>query len=224
MIGLIGGIGAGKSRVAALMAQRGAQVLDADAVGHALLDQTPSRDEVVERFGAEVLRRDGSGLPVEPPQVDRGVLGRIVFADPASLKALEAILHPRMKQTFRKAISRAARKNQATAVVLDAAILLEARWHDLCDLIVFVDAPADVRLARLQSSRGWDEEIVAVRERAQQPVDEKRKRADFVVDNASDEEALAAAVAPLWDKLVRRPAPRPPAGKGHPNPAPRDPS
>lgn len=224
VIGLIGGIGAGKSRVAALLAARGAQVLDADAIGHALLEQTPSRDEVVARFGAEVLERDGSGLPIDPPRVDRAALGRIVFAEPASLKALEAILHPRMRQTFAKAIARVARKRSAPAVVLDAAVLLEARWHDLCDLIVYVDAPTEVRLARLQASRGWTAETLAARERAQRPTAEKRGRADFVLENASDEEALAAAVDPLWAKLTRGPL-RPSAAKpGRPLPSPTDPA
>lgn len=224
VIGLIGGMGAGKSRVAAILSETGAQVLDADVVGHALLDQTPSRDEVVEHFGPEVLERDGSGIPVEPQKINRAILGKIVFTDTASRKALEAILHPRMLQTFEKAISRAVRRSQSKAIVLDAAVLLEAKWHTLCDVIVFVDAPADVRLARLEASRGWTAETLAAREAAQHPLNDKQKRADFVVENNADDAALIAKVNSLWDKLARRPAAKPPAKRGDSNPAPNLPS
>ena len=204
------------------MAERGAQVLDADTIGHVLLNQVPSRDEVVARFGKDVLARDENGAVADPPEIDRVVLGQIVFAEPSALKALEAILHPRMRKTFVKAIGRAARRKTASAVVLDAAILLEARWHDLCDLIVFVDAPEELRLARLQDERGWNAEAVQIREAAQRPLGEKRKRADFVIDNAEDSEALAAAVVPLWDKLVRRPAPNAPSRRPSPPVPPTD--
>ncbi len=220
VVGLIGGIGAGKSRVAAFMAEHGAQILDADAIGHTLLDQTPAREEVVARFGTEVLERDRSGLPVDPPKVDRALLGKIVFTDPPSLKALEAILHPRMKQTFEKAISRAARKQQTSAVVLDAAVLLEAGWHRLCDLVVFVDTPAEIREARILETRGWSADTLAKREAAQHPLNDKRKRADFVIENSGDEQTLAAAVAGVWDKLTRGPSAPKPARRGPSDPAP----
>ena len=81
--------------------------------------------------------------------------GTIVFGQPGALRRLEAILHPRMCRTFERAIARTVRRGQARAVVLDAAILLEAGWNTLCDRIVFVDAPRDQRLARLSAARGW---------------------------------------------------------------------
>src|SRR4051794_11820965 len=94
VIGLIGGIGAGKSRVAELLAEDGAFVIDADAVGHALLDQRPVRELIVDRFGADLLDRSGpdDALTGGPSRIDRGRLGAIVFADPAALRTLEAIL------------------------------------------------------------------------------------------------------------------------------------
>ena len=226
VIGLVGGIGSGKSRVAAFLADKGAQVLDADAVGHALLDQPPTRDPVVERFGGLILDRSGS--PDSPPQIDRKKLAAIVFSDDVALRALEALLHPRMRQTFEKAISRAARKQQCAAVVLDAAVLFEAKWHDLCDVIVFVDAPAEVRLARVAASRGWTAEDLAARERAQIPLDTQRARTEFVIENGGDEASLATAVDALWDKLVRRPKNEPPRPsrlpRVEPDPAAGEPS
>lgn len=207
VIGLVGAIGAGKSRVAALMAERGAQVLDADAIGHVLLDQPPARDEVLARFTDEV--RDLASSP-DDPKIDRKLLGAIVFREEPSRKALEAILHPRMRRTFEKAISRAARRRTAPAVVLDAAVLFEARWHDLCDAVVFVDAPDEVRKARVLAQRGWPPEVLAAREAAQMPADAKRSRCDFVIENPGDDPgALASALEPIWRKLTSRPRPEP---------------
>jgi dephospho-CoA kinase len=208
VIGLVGGIGAGKSLVAAELAGRGAVVLDADTIGHALLDQTPAREQVVQRFGPEVLIQDESA----PPRIDRRALGALVFGHPSELRDLERILHPRMRRTFEKAIARAARKGQAPAVVLDAAILFEAGWDDLCDRVVFVDAPAEQRLARLVAQRGWTAEQLAARERAQLPPDQKRGRADVVLVNDAGPESLRAAIDRAWPELLR-PA-RNPRGDG----------
>lgn len=205
MVGIVGGIGSGKSRVASLLAERGAQVLDADAIGHVLLNQSPSREQVIARFGEGVI--DQTTPPDAPIAIDRKSLGAIVFADEAARKALEAILHPRMRMTFEKAISRAARRRQIPALILDAAVLYEAGWHDLCDVVVFVDAPEEIRQARLTESRGWSPEVLSVRQAAQMPLDTKRSRSDFVVENAGDEAALETAVASLWEKLVHKPAP-----------------
>jgi dephospho-CoA kinase len=206
VIGLIGGIGAGKSRVAALLAESGAKLIDADVVGHALLDQRPVRDEVVARFGPDVLDRAGADAGA-PPRIDRRALGAIVFADPAALRRLEAILHPRMRRTFERAIAREARRGQGPGcVVLDAAILLEAGWDALCDRIVFVDAPREVRLARLAEARGWTAAMLADREAAQWPLDRKRARADVVVVNDDGIEPLAEQVRRLAAPFL------PPAG------------
>jgi dephospho-CoA kinase len=241
VIGLIGGIGGGKSRVAAVLAEEGAFVIDADAVGHALLDQRPVRELVVERFGERVLASPGAGAgeadtdnvtdadrvtdthtsappsrsmlrirPVAavPPSIDRRVLGAIVFNQPAALRQLEAILHPRMRRTFERAIARTIRRGQARAVVLDAAILLEAGWDTLCDRIVFVEAPRDQRLARLSAARGWTEEMLEARESAQWPLDRKRALADAVVVNDAGPESLQERVRRLAGSLL--PPARPP--------------
>ncbi|MDR3637260.1 MAG: dephospho-CoA kinase [Isosphaeraceae bacterium] len=200
VFGLIGGIGAGKSLVASLLAERGALVLDADAIGHALLDQRPARDQVVARFGAGILAPRSEGE--EPPAIDRRALGAIVFADPAALRSLENILHPRMRRTFEKAIDRALRRGKATAVVLDAAILLEKGWDTLCDRIIYVDAPHEQRLARLTAQRGWTAADLETRERAQWPAEAKRKRATLTVENDADLSELAGKVARAWSELM----------------------
>jgi dephospho-CoA kinase len=224
VIGLIGGIGAGKSRVAELLAAAGAFVIDADLVGHALLTQRPVRDLVVAQFGPRVLERgDAAG---NPPPIDRRALGAIVFADPAALRRLEAILHPRMRQTFERAIARTIRRGQARAVVLDAAILLEAGWNTLCDHVVMVDAPRDQRVARLAAARGWSEPVLTAREAAQWPLRRKAALADTVIRNDAGLEALAEQVRQLAaalfapDRPDRNTAPRAPRAGARIAPSP----
>ena len=201
VVGLIGGIGAGKSLAASCFGGLGGFVLDADAIGHALLERSPCRDRVLDRFGEAVLgpyTAEGERRPI-----DRRALGAIAFADPVALRDLEGILHPAMRKTFDRAINRQARLGRAAAVVLDAAILYEAGWDTLCDVVVYVDAPDAARLARLEAGRGWTAETLAAREKAQGPAEEKRRQADHVLRNDGTPEALKAAAAALWPRLVR---------------------
>jgi dephospho-CoA kinase len=199
VVGLIGGIGSGKSSAASLLADRGAAVIDADAVGHTLLGDPAIRAQIVEQFGEGVLekpRGDGDTTP----RIDRRALGAIVFADPSARRELEAILHPLMRDRFLQEIDRLVRHGTVGLVVLDAAILLEAGWDDLCDRVVFVDAPRPERLRRVAEARGWSEETLAARERSQWPYDEKRRRADWVITNDSSRDGLPREV----DRLISR--------------------
>lgn len=201
VIGVVGGIGSGKSVVASYLESLGGFVIDADAVGHALLTQRPVRDEVVARFGPGVVTKVGTGSP----PLDRQLLAAIVFDNAKARRDLESILHPRMRRTFERAIARTVRRGRSKAVVLDAAVLYEARWDVLCDRVVFVDAPRDLRLARVVASRGWTDEVLRAREQAQLPYEEKKARADVVVVNDGDLASLEAEVARVWES-IRRPA------------------
>ncbi len=206
VIGLVGGIGAGKSAAASAFAELGAFVLDADAIGHTLLDQNPCRDIIIEVFGEGVLApytTEGERRPV-----DRKALGTIVFADPFLLGRLEDILHPLMRRTFERAIGREVRRGKHKAVILDAAILYEAEWNDLCDTVVFVDSTPENRLARLEATRGWTAETLASREKAQGPLAEKRAEANHILANNDSPEALRAAAKALWPALLK-PVPKP---------------
>jgi dephospho-CoA kinase len=212
VIGLIGGIGSGKSQVSGMLAARGAIVIIADAVGHELLNDPEVRDQIVDRFGADVMT--GPASPADAaPRIDRRALGAIVFADPAARRDLEAILHPRMRARFTDSIDRAARVDGpgARVVVLDAAILLEAGWDDLCDLIVFVDAPRDERVRRVIEERGWSEQTLDSRESAQWPIVEKRRRADFVITNDAGLDQLTKQIEQLL--VFVEEGTRPAAGK-----------
>jgi dephospho-CoA kinase len=203
VIGLIGGIASGKSEVARLLAARGVIVINADAVGHQLLDDPEVRSLIVDRFGERVLQ-ESTNHGAESSHIDRGALASIVFADVQARRALEAILHPRMRERFVATIAAAREGGDSSpcGVALDAAILLEAGWDDLCDLVVFVDAPRAQRLDRATSQRGWSPETFQSREEAQWPCDVKRRRADLVISNDGDLDLLRQQVDRLHHCLV----------------------
>jgi len=224
VVGIVGGIGSGKSHVSALLEARGATVIDADAVGHALLDQGPVQETLVRKFGPDIL-----GSPDEDGvrRVDRRTLGTIVFNDESARKVLEDALHPRMRATFERVISRLARQLSpkpgalrlpAPVVVLDAAVLYEAGWNDLCDLVVFVEAPKKDRLKRVGAKRGWANDELERREAAQWPLEVKKSQADVVIRNpeTKDTSALEREIAKLWTRLTPNARPVAP-------PAPADP-
>lgn len=192
VVGLIGGIGSGKSRVAAAFAARGGRVVSGDALGHEVLRQPEVLARVSARWGAAVLGADG--------QVDRRRMAARVFADPAELRELEAIVFPHIERRAGEEIARARDDPAAAFVVFDAAVMLEAGWDRLCDRLVFVDAPREVRLRRLAEQRGWDENELERRERAQLPLTLKAARAGHVIDNSGTEEHLARQV----DELLRQ--------------------
>jgi len=203
VIGLIGGIGGGKSSVAALFEASGAVVIDADLVGHELLNDPRVCSQIVDRFGTGALSEKNAG-PELPSVIDRKALGTIVFADPTARHDLETILHPRMRASFEAVIERESnsKKTEKSMVVLDAAILLEAGWDDLCDLIVFVDAPRDERMRRVQAQRGWSWDVFEAREAAQWPCDKKRRRADLVITNDAGVDGLKERVQRILARLA----------------------
>lgn len=184
VIGLIGGIGAGKTAAARAFAARGGVVIDADALGHEALEQPEIRQRVLERWSdrGNLLKPDG--------KLDRRAIGRIVFADPAELRALEGMVFPYIGMRARQEIERAQARADAKFVVLDAAVMLEAGWSDACDRVVYVDAPRDIRLARLAARSRWSDAELAAREAAQWPAEKKMKRADAVIVNDAGLEEL----------------------------------
>ncbi len=167
VIGLIGGVGAGKSWVAAEFGRRGATVVDADSLAHELLRNPLVSSEVIRTFGSRVLASDG--------MVDRKTLGAVVFEDAAARKRLESILHPRIREFAEQSIACAISEGRPV-VVLDAALLLESGWDELCDAIVFVDAPISVRRARVAEHRSWPSSEHVRREHAQAPLEAKSSR------------------------------------------------
>jgi dephospho-CoA kinase len=189
VIGLIGAIGAGKSTAARCFAVRGGFAIDADALGHEALKQPAIVAAIVSRWGERVLKPDGT--------LDRRAIGRIVFANSAERAALEELVFPYIEKRIREQIARGMADPNSRFVVLDAAVLLEAGWNKQVDRIVYVDAPRDVRLARLAARSGWSDADLAAREAAQWPAEKKKSLADAVIINDANEAKLQVQVEKL---------------------------
>jgi len=192
VLGLLGGVASGKSYVANLLAKHGAAVLDADRAGHQVLEQDEVKATLRQRWGDRVFTPTG--------EVNRKAVGEIVFNDPTELKFLEAVTHPRIGCLLQEQIELLLQQG-APAAVLDAPVMLKAGWDAMCDAIWFVDAPRPTRLQRALQ-RGWTEAQFDAREAAQESLDEKRRKATVVIDNAGDSEATAAAVARHWRQFL----------------------
>jgi len=186
VIGLVGGIGSGKSWVAEILREHGAAVISADELGHEALKQPGIKAKIVARWGNDIL--DAAG------EIDRQALGRIVFANEQERRALEELVFPFIQEGIACAAARAQADASVPWIVLDAAIMLETGWNNFCDRIVFVDAPRDVRFERVRRKRGWTAEEFAARERAQWPVEKKARHADFTLDNSQDPAAARRQV------------------------------
>ena len=196
IIGILGGVAGGKSLVARQLAQLGAGVLDADRAGHEVLRRPEIEAAARARWGPEVFGADG--------RIDRAKLAKIVFARgpeaAGERKYLEERTHPLIGRLLEEHADRLAGEG-CPAAVLDAPLLLEAGWDRLCDTLVLVDAPRELRLARAVR-RGWSEEDFVAREDAQESLDSKRAVADAIVDNSGSPEATRARVERMWHSLI----------------------
>ncbi len=194
VIGIVGGIGAGKSMVAREFGSLGCDVIDADAIGHDLLADSQVQCKLRERWGDGIFAPDGS--------VDRSALGAIVFAEASELSALNAILHPQIRLRMEAQIAESADRDDVYAVVLDAAVLFEAGWNELCSHIVFVDSSADHRFARVCDQRGWDEETWLARENSQLSLDIKAQMCDYNIGNSSSVSRPVEQIRRIFDLIV----------------------
>ena len=195
VIGLTGGIGSGKSEVSRMLRELGAEIIDADRVGHeAYLPNTETYDRVVAEFGEEILQANG--------EIDRKRLGARVFAEPGARERLNAIMHPRMYAMIEERIQRL-RERGATAVVLDAAILIEAGWVSLVDEVWVVTAPEETVVQRIGQRNGLPAEQVRQRIRAQIAPGERARQAAVVIDNSRGLEELDTRVREVWTGRVK---------------------
>jgi dephospho-CoA kinase len=200
VVGLTGGIGAGKSTVGAMLAARGAVVIDADHVAREVLGPgRPAHAAVVDEFGTGVLAPDGS--------IDRAALASVVFADAGARRRLEAITHPAVRAGMAQRL--AALDGGHDVVVLEVPLLAETgRDRYPLAAVVVVEAPPDTAVARLVSGRGMGEADARARVAAQASPEERRAIADRVIDNSGSREELEAAVDGLWRWLASLPQPR----------------
>lgn len=196
VIGLVGGIGSGKSTVAAEIArQAGGIVIDSDKEAKAALDRPDVRDQLVAWWGRGVVGKDG--------RIDRGQVADIVFRRPEERARLEGLVHPIVRSTRAQAIERA-RAAGAGVAIIDAPLLFEAGVDRECDLVLYVDAPLAARVERVKATRGWDAAELERREKAQLPLEEKRQRSDDVVVNDGEPGSLPGRVADLLQRIQGR--------------------
>ena len=190
-IGLTGGIGSGKSTVAALLAERGAQVVDADRLARAVVEPgTPGLDAVVAEFGAGVLTAEGA--------LDRPALAAVVFGDPAARAQLDAVVHPLVRARAAELVGAAP---PDAVVVQDVPLLVETGQAGAYDLVLVVEADPETRVARLVE-RGLSAEDARARIASQATDEQRRAVADVVLDNSGTPEELEAQVDRFWAERV----------------------
>jgi dephospho-CoA kinase len=196
VIGITGGIASGKSTVSRMLSELGAVVIDADKVGHeAFCPHTEAWRKVVAAFGKAILGQN--------EEIDRSKLAQLVFNDPKALKRLNRIMHPLMHEIVRQKIE--AQRNQGVeVVVLEATLLIEAKWTDLVDQVWVTITPEAAVVNRLVSQKKFTEEQAMARIKSQTPIAQRAKNADVVIENDSDMNSLRKKVEALWLRLRSR--------------------
>jgi dephospho-CoA kinase len=191
LVGLTGGIASGKSYVASLLEQLGASTIDADVVAReVVVPGTIGYSQVVEEFGRQFLQPTG--------EIDRQLLGAMIFSDPTKRARLESILHPLIKQRTLQLIS----EQKSEIVVYVVPLLIEAAVDYPFDAVVTVEAGEANQVSRLMNSRGLSEEDAKLRISAQTSSETRKARADFVIDSSGTKEQTKAQVQDVWGKIV----------------------
>ncbi len=201
VIGIVGGIGSGKSTVARAVAEkRQIVVIDADKIGHQVLTLDSVKAALRERFGNAIFDEHGG--------IDRPSLGKLVFGREANHEQnrldLEAIVHPHIRQEIERQVE-AARQTQGTvAAILDAAVLLESGWHEVCDDFVFINTPLEQRMRNV-GNRGWAKSELERRESHQLTLDRKRHACRFEIDNSTTIEHASQQLIDILDQYQPSP-------------------
>ncbi|MGV6814921.1 MAG: dephospho-CoA kinase [Phycisphaerales bacterium] len=186
VIGIVGGIGSGKSSVAKEFESLGCVVSDSDQSVHEIMEDPKVIAQMVEWWGKRVLSADGT--------IDRRRVAEIVFENEFDRRRLEGLIHPLVHQKRREMVEGAVSRGVA-GVIIDAPLLFEAGVDAECDAVVFVDTPKNIRQSRVEQSRGWSEEELEKREKTQLGLEHKRKRSDYVVANSGSPDELHRGVA-----------------------------
>ena len=193
VLGLVGSIGAGKSTLAQAFKSRGCLVLDSDTAAKETLNRPQVRATLIDWWGTDLLNALG--------EIDRNKLAAIVFSDPAKRKQLEGLTHPLLKIDRAAMIASA---GNVPAIIIDAPLLFEAGVDAECNSVICVDAPRELRMQRVRA-RNWNEPELARREAAQLPIEEKRRRSRWVIDNVGSPQDLAAHADSILADLTAYP-------------------
>jgi dephospho-CoA kinase len=196
VIGVVGGIGSGKSVAAKYMEELGALRIDADLLGHQVLEEPQVQEQLRQRWGDSIL--DDSG------KIDRLSIGRLVFEKDEEWKFLTQISWPRIRRRIEDAIFEAKRSRNVPAVVLDAAVLFEAGWDDLCSHIIFVEAPPELRRDRSSARKGWDASMWEKREKRQFSLDKKSTLCYAYLNNSLSVSHLCKQAHQAYNRIVNQ--------------------
>ena len=199
VLGLTGGIGSGKSLVAQMFADLGAEVVDADQLARDVVEPgQPALAEITSAFGRDILQPDG--------RLDRGKLGRLIFADPAARTRLDAITHPRIRERMDAEV--AARRSRPGVLILDIPLLYETDRTSAVDKVIVVWVDVETQQRRLSQRDGLGLKETQQRIDAQMPLDAKRARADHVIDNTGSRETTRLQVEAIYARYADAPAAR----------------
>ena len=193
IIGIVGGVGSGKSTVAAEFGKLGCKVIDADKIAHEMLKKKTVKEEIVAVFGRTVLD--------SKRQIDRRKLGRVVFADADKLSMLNGIIHPLVMQRAEELIEQYNQQNRVKAIVLDMPLLVEVGWAGRCDRLIFVDCEQKIREKRAKKL-GFEKNQLKIRENFQISLDNKKNLVDNTIENNSDFSAMVRQVADIFSDIT----------------------
>ncbi len=194
MIGILGGLCSGKTTVAAEFAKLGCAIIDADKIGHELLEEAVIKNKVVDLFGEGILDPEG--------RVDRKKLSEVVFANGHKLAELNKLLHPGVINRAEQLIKQYNGKNRVKAIVLDMPLLVEVGWAKRCDKLVFVNCKPRLRAKRAKKMGYSGEKQLKIRENFQISLDKKAAIADNIVDNNSGFSELTEQVAETFSYIT----------------------
>lgn len=194
IIGLLGGVGSGKSTVAKMFYDLGAAVIDADRLAHEALNEPATVEQVKQKFGPGVSDLKG--------QIDRRKLAELVFDHPENVEFLNRVIHPKVIEQTESLISFYLNDPVSKAIVLDVPLLVEIGWQDRCDCLVFVECSIEKRLERLAGKRKIDEIQLKKRENFQISLDKKAQIAHYTINNNSEESEVAEQVAQVFSSIT----------------------
>jgi dephospho-CoA kinase len=194
IIGILGGVGSGKSTVAAEFAKLGCEVIDADQIAHELLSKSAVRKKIVASFGKVIL--DSAG------EIDNQKLANIVFADADKLSLLNGVIHPLVLERAKERIRQVEGQNQVKAIVLDMPLLVEVGWAERCDKLIFVECKQQLRAERAEKIGILSKNQLKIRENFQISLDKKESIADNVIDNNSGFPALVGQVTDIFSDMM----------------------
>jgi dephospho-CoA kinase len=194
IIGILGGIGCGKSTVAQCFTKLGCRVIDADAIAHQVLNEPDVVERLTNRWGVDVL--DAAGV------ADRGRISERVFDSPEDLNFLNGLVHPRVLERAVAMIDTCQTDSETCGIVVDMPLLLEVGWEKKCDFLVFVDCSDEKRRGRIAKNAKIDIEQLKKRENFQISLDKKKEKAHYVISNNSDKSDMAEQIAQIFSSIT----------------------